>query len=198
MLIRGSSSSRLNNQHNWGALCDHLMSTIIFTLTLNKIWLYTSSKNYGERSCGICHLGVIWFVFMFSNFYRWDSHNKNSCCISESTMVHKVDEAYVDSSNFVELSKLMDLSIRSFNMLTIVNREQRFLNLLNLELRKVLISAPQSKILYFPMWCYKGELFYHSKLCNLWATTLAESTWVIFQWKKSLMPILSLKWLHVR
>ena len=54
-------------------------------------------------------------------------------------MVHKVDEAYVDSSNFVELSKLMDLSIRSFNMLTIVNREQRFLNLLNLELRKVLI-----------------------------------------------------------
>ena len=29
------------------------------------------------RFLDIKHVGVIWFVFMFSNFYRLDLHNKN-------------------------------------------------------------------------------------------------------------------------
>jgi hypothetical protein len=39
-------------------------------------------------------------------------------------------------------------------------------------------GAPKLKILYFPMWCYRGGTLHHSMSCK-WALSLAYSTWVI-------------------
>ena len=84
-----------------------------------------------------------------------------------------VDEATVDTSSSVESSKLKDSSIRSLGKLAIANQDQRIWNRGNCNWGRCWSSRLWN--LYFPMWCYRGELFYHSMLCK-WTTSLADST----------------------
>ena len=39
-MIIHSKTLKFNSQHNWGYLCDHLMSMIIFTLIMNIRYSY--------------------------------------------------------------------------------------------------------------------------------------------------------------
>ena len=44
--------SRLNSEHDWGGLYEHLMNTWVFNLVINiYIYIYTYSKNYAVSSC---------------------------------------------------------------------------------------------------------------------------------------------------
>ena len=52
MCSKQVNHSKLNNQHNWGNLYDHLMSTRIFTLVMNEIFII-SSHNYNESGYGL-------------------------------------------------------------------------------------------------------------------------------------------------
>jgi hypothetical protein len=92
----------------------------------------------------------------------------------------KVDEANVDTSNFVESSNIwIRVLIRNSGMLAIANQDPKF-EIVEIEVEGGVDLGSRSKTLYFPGWCYgRGVLCYCLMLCN-WTTSLANSTWGFF------------------
>ena len=66
------------------------MSLGTINININNISILYTNMNWEPILSHLDHAfmyaGVIWFVFMFSNLYRLDLHNKNPCSISRSMM----------------------------------------------------------------------------------------------------------------
>jgi hypothetical protein len=67
----------------------------------------------------------------------------------------------------------MDLGIRSLSKIASVNMSKEC-EINEIRVKEGVDLCSGIKILYFPMWCNKGDLFHRSMLCK-WTTSLAYS-----------------------
>ena len=104
----------------------------------------SSSSSLGFVPLRLCGL---WICAV----YRFLSHDS------------KVDEAYVDTSSSMKLSN------RWIRALEAWAGQQVWIKTKEIEIFEV---GVEEGVDLGPMWCYRGELFYHSMLCK-WTTSLA-------------------------
>jgi hypothetical protein len=86
--LPSSTISKTSSWLNFIGRCTHAMpnSPKLFQEKRPSLFLWLVLVSSFLLKVSRCYCGVIWFVFMFSNFYKLHFHNKNPCCINKTTM----------------------------------------------------------------------------------------------------------------